>query len=308
MFNNCIFCNSATNQLTDEHIVPEFVGGALKVPFVCKPCNDKMGSDFEGSMSRNLLFSIPRHRHGIQGKAKEPIVPIQGIGVTPEGVKVTLDENFEPHVITYVSDSLTPEGAYTVSINVDAEDKDKIPAIIEKKALRYLKRVRPNMPKEEIDAYVSQTLSTIPSDPPIRRSRPALQYQMTFDMDALRFLFLKIAFEIAVYHHGPSYLMDPTAIELREAVRQRKTDIRVRGQIPAANDDLKGLTFRENCHAILLMNDGCYVRLFSTSAIIQVTEEDSRFAHPRVGDSQVQPQALHPAVRLHHRLPGRVAP
>lgn len=285
-FNHCIFCLSATNQLTAEHIVPEFVGGALKVPFVCKRCNEKIGGDFEGSTSRNLLFSFPCYLYGIQGKADKPVNPFPGVGETAEGLKVSLDENFEPHIKTQVSDSLSPDGTYTVSMTVDAADKDKIPEIVKKKALRYLKSTRPDMPEEEVDAYIAHTLSTIPSDPLVRRSRPALQYQMTLDMDALRFLFLKIAYEAAAYHHGPAYLADPTAKELRDTIYKRiykeekKSELRIKGQVPLLKDDIEPLATREECHTLLLLNNACYIRLFNTSGIVSVTEEGGRFALP----------------------------
>jgi hypothetical protein len=38
----CIICLES-KPLTDEHLIPEAIGGRLAVRFLCKPCNDRMG-------------------------------------------------------------------------------------------------------------------------------------------------------------------------------------------------------------------------------------------------------------------------
>lgn len=53
---SCIICigeNPITedNPLTDEHIIPEFIGGSLVKKNVCKTCNSKMGTGFEGALA-----------------------------------------------------------------------------------------------------------------------------------------------------------------------------------------------------------------------------------------------------------------
>lgn len=48
-FTKCIICmasndeNNKNKKLTDEHIVPEFIGGQIVVKNVCKECNSTLG-------------------------------------------------------------------------------------------------------------------------------------------------------------------------------------------------------------------------------------------------------------------------
>lgn len=45
-YERCILCRS-TGQMTEEHIIPESLGGRLYARFLCKPCNDKLGHSIE---------------------------------------------------------------------------------------------------------------------------------------------------------------------------------------------------------------------------------------------------------------------
>ena len=55
----CIFCkkNSLDGEdhiLTDEHIIPQVIGGWLTIPYVCKKCNNlTFGSKFEAELKGN---------------------------------------------------------------------------------------------------------------------------------------------------------------------------------------------------------------------------------------------------------------
>ena len=42
----CIICLE-NDALTEEHVIPEALGGDLKCEFLCKPCNDRFGWDVE---------------------------------------------------------------------------------------------------------------------------------------------------------------------------------------------------------------------------------------------------------------------
>jgi len=48
----CILCNESTD-LTREHIIPQQIGGKLWARFLCKPCNDLLGSDVEATAKRD---------------------------------------------------------------------------------------------------------------------------------------------------------------------------------------------------------------------------------------------------------------
>lgn len=50
--NRCILCLDPA-PLTEEHVIPEAIGGILEVPFLCKPCNDKLGALVEAAAKKD---------------------------------------------------------------------------------------------------------------------------------------------------------------------------------------------------------------------------------------------------------------
>ena len=134
---NCFFCEKDC-QPTDEHVVPEFAGGSLTIQEVCKGCNSKMGSDFEGPLSRSVIFRLPRHLYGIQGKSSSPINAFPGTGTTDDGTKIRIDSEFKPYMTTKIDEKKIDDGV-EVNLSIDVTDKDKIPKIIEAKIRRTAK-------------------------------------------------------------------------------------------------------------------------------------------------------------------------
>ena len=51
----CIYCkiDNLGADLSDEHIIPQVLGGAFKIPVVCKKHNDKFGHTLESELKRN---------------------------------------------------------------------------------------------------------------------------------------------------------------------------------------------------------------------------------------------------------------
>ena len=45
----CILCRTTDCPLTDEHIIPEVIGGKLFAKFICKYCNSKLGTECDVS-------------------------------------------------------------------------------------------------------------------------------------------------------------------------------------------------------------------------------------------------------------------
>ena len=53
----CIICRE-TNALSEEHVIPEAIGGDLICNFLCKPCNDVFGSSFEAKAKTDPAIRI----------------------------------------------------------------------------------------------------------------------------------------------------------------------------------------------------------------------------------------------------------
>jgi len=54
---SCILC-LRTGPLTIEHIIPQAVGGILTAPFLCKPCNDKLGARVEAAVKEDPSIQL----------------------------------------------------------------------------------------------------------------------------------------------------------------------------------------------------------------------------------------------------------
>ncbi len=69
----CIFCGLNSNDgenhvITEEHIIPRVLGGWFALPFVCKVCNNKIGSRIESNLKRNSFVVSALHKLNIVPK------------------------------------------------------------------------------------------------------------------------------------------------------------------------------------------------------------------------------------------------
>lgn len=48
----CIICHQDNQELSDEHVIPEAIGGYYHIYNVCKDCNSKLGDHVD-----NLLLT-----------------------------------------------------------------------------------------------------------------------------------------------------------------------------------------------------------------------------------------------------------
>lgn len=272
----CIFCHK-TCKPTNEHIVPEFLGGSLIIKDVCKKCNSEMGSAFEGPLSKSVLFRLPRHIHNIQGKSSAPINAFPNTGQTEDGSKVRIDSDFKPYIVTKTEEKQVFGGGFALDLTVDVSDEGKIPQIIETKIRRMLKKENPNMPREEVDTIVRNALESLPSDYKVETYQPTIKYSESMDFNHLNFLMMKIAYEIAFYHHGSNVLLDKSNIKLRKSIYERNTKAEISGRLYPKPDPFAHVSTPSDCHCLVLCRNICYIRLFDITAIIQVCDEESNF-------------------------------
>lgn len=273
----CIFCEKES-QATVEHVVPEFLGGSLIIKEVCKECNSKMGSDFEGPISRSVIFRLPRHLYKIQGKSSSTVNAFPNIGSTEDGTKVKVDSQSKPYMTTKVKEKKIEGGGIEVNLMVDASDKEKIPKIIEAKIRRTAKNEWPDMSAEEVDALVKNALESLPTKYEVRKDQPTIKYSESIDLNHLTLLMMKIAYEISFHHHGVKVLSDRSNTKLRQAIYARDIKADISGRLFPDPDPFLYVTAPENCYCLVLCKNICYLRLFNISAIIQVYDEESEFS------------------------------
>lgn len=277
MFKNiiCIFCTKES-PTTDEHVIPEFAGGSLVIKEVCKACNDKMGSDFEGPLANSIFFRLARSHYEIQGKSESPINPFPHDGLTENGQKIKMSGKGELYSVVKIEENLQDPEKIELKLIVDETDKNEIPKIFEAKLRRAAKKHWPEMSSYEIDILVNKSLSSLPINFEVQTTpNPVIGYTEGFNFNHLYFLMMKIAYEIAFHHHGSKINSDSYYQQLRDAIYTRNVSSEIVGRLFPEPDPFLSIPALENSHCILLCRNICYIRLFKFSAIIQVIEEDS---------------------------------
>lgn len=268
----CIICKK-DKELTDEHIIPEFLGGGLITKSVCKTCNDKMGNTFEGRLSNCEIFSLPNFINQVKGKSGKVPNPLEGNKKTKEGENVRVDfvdNKFRVKKHPEISITRTEEGDL-FSLHIDPSDFDKAENIIKTKIDRHY----PDMPsshREQISRKLYEDLlnGTITETTP-----PIISGSFTVDFKDIRLLFIKIAYEIGFYHFGHAFIEQPVAEKIRQSLfNQKENDIN--GRLSPEIEQLKRL-FNGNRHYIYLSRNFCYIKIYDLTAIITISEAGSCF-------------------------------
>lgn len=190
----CIICWKHSNALSDEHVIPEALGGRYHIRSVCRDCNSRLGSQVDSKLVNHTFSKFGRYTENITGKSKNIPNPFSGTHTLDddEAQKVRLDiddtDGFQPHLIPKVEcdfDQSTQK--LKLNISMPPADKDKI---LEKVEKRYGIRIdRQNLPIVSKQVTVKTKLFV-----------DTLQFKIGL---------LKMAYEFA-YDVFPQYRSDPT--------------------------------------------------------------------------------------------------
>jgi len=83
-FSKCVICAHKfavddLNPCSDEHIIPEFLGGKFKIGILCKTCNNRLGGGFEDRLAQSFLGKLHAYKYQVKGKSKRvPSHPLVG--------------------------------------------------------------------------------------------------------------------------------------------------------------------------------------------------------------------------------------
>ena len=279
----CIICigeNPITeeNPLTDEHIIPEFIGGSLVKKNVCKKCNSSMGTGFEGALANSLFYKLPRFIHDIKGKKSSLENPFSGVYEHQEVGRFRVNENGDLTVIPDVTIEQLDNG-FAVNMSIDKSELKKAKPLLEKKIARHLKSQGKEIDKAKISEGVDKFLEEA-NQKHNKVDGPEIKGRISIDINAQVMLYSKIAYELAVFHFGDSYINDPVADKLRVMLQtqtQTQTpDNTLRGQFPAENEGYKNFFDDEN-HWVMFINSACFIQLFGLPAVVMYAEEGSQF-------------------------------
>jgi hypothetical protein len=275
----CIICKgenpiSDKNPITDEHIIPEFIGGALTVSNVCKVCNSRMGDGFEGILANSLFYKLPRFIWGIEGKQKKLSFPFSGVYEDSDLGKFQVLTSGDLYLIPEIK--LTKrENSVDVSMLIDTSELDKAEHHLKKKLSRYFKSEGKEINEPRVSKIVSELVENSEKKH-VSKQGPQITSKFSLDLNSQVLLYIKIAYELAIYHFGNEYINDVVANKLRLSLKNLMPDNSIHGQFPADQPSYHKI-FDDEHHWVLFLRNTCFVKIFGLAALIEFSEEEATF-------------------------------
>jgi len=189
-----------TKDFSDEHVIPDALGGYYHIRTVCKDCNQRAGSHVDAKLVNHVLMAIIRFSKDLRGKAKSTPNPFKGTYnyKNDPDLKVKLILDSEKRLIPYIlpiipdRDSLIKNGS--IQVILDKSDEGKIEDIVAKISDRL------GIPREKLQCVKSE----------VQRKEEPVEVRLNIDMREFKIDLLKIAYEFAI-DSLPEYLDDPEA-------------------------------------------------------------------------------------------------
>lgn len=194
----CILCRRDGREMSDEHVIPDAIGGYYHIYSVCKECNSRLGSKVDKYLLDNWLTVVKRNEHQMAGKTGVVPHPLMGEGVLEDGQKVRMEKDEEGHLFPYLIPSapIVSDDGKQVSFSLDARDAKSVNHITEK----VLKRKGFDRTRTAIESFRQD----------IHIDKPCVRMQFSIDIKSYLLSLLKIAYEFTI-DQLPSYIEDPQA-------------------------------------------------------------------------------------------------
>lgn len=273
---HCIICHKDNVELTDEHVIPDVLGGYYHIYSVCKTCNSKLGENVDIKLSGHWLMQGERNVHRLEGKKHNIPNPLVGDGALEDGTKVRIEENKAGEIVPHILPSSPKINKNGITITVDARDEK----LADKMVKKVLKKM--GLKDGEYELHPTKTEHTI--------EQPWIKQEVSLDVSDYRIGLLKIAYESAV-DKIPAYYNDPKARLYSKILED--------GAIDRLNEvDFQGDAFlsaslkpfddyieysRPKRHFLFLINSGgklhCIVRLFDICQNVVLSDRE----YPEIG-------------------------
>jgi hypothetical protein len=205
----CIICREEKDEFSDEHVIPDAMGGCYHIYNVCKGCNSIMGDKVDSKLVNHMFSKYSRFLYKLEGKTGEIPNPFDGThhleNDTTIKFKLIPDENsvITPYMLPSTSEEKIDEYKYRINISVDDKDIDKIDNILNKK----LKRLGLNS-SQIVARDTTQTA----------KKGLTVETHSYFDLVEFKIGLLKIAYEFAV-SNIEDYFYDKMAVEISNVLK-----------------------------------------------------------------------------------------
>ena len=194
----CIICHQDNQELSDEHVIPEAIGGYYHIYNVCKDCNSKLGDHVDKLLLNHWFIKAARHEKRLKGYKGHILNPLIGEGSLSTGEKVRVEQDDEGKIsVRFIptSSEVSNDGR-SFKIQVDAKDEKSVSKI----RTKILKR-------HNIDETKVQIVSDYQI---VKIEHPEVRMQFTIDIKSYKLGLLKIAYEFTA-DKIKGYTDDPIA-------------------------------------------------------------------------------------------------
>lgn len=281
----CIICRTEKDNLTDEHVIPDALGGYYHIHTVCKDCNDKLGGNIDTPLVRHWFSEFERDALSIKGKTGCIPDPLAGTYILQDhpNKKARLQRDKDGQYAPFLYSSIE-ENENGLGISIDKSNSRKEVERLKNRAAKQLAE-KLRVPIEQI-AFKEEEIRCYES--------PWMHAQKEIDLHFFKLGLLKIGYEFAVDSLS-EYYSDPTAIEiskfLYDVANCTETDlcdelcdkigqfVRVVGMgIDSPNALAELFDFTKNKHYLMLSDSPegliCFIRLHNTfSAMVMLSKK-----------------------------------
>lgn len=202
----CIICRLEKDNMSDEHVIPDSLGGYYHVHTVCRDCNSLLGTKVDTHLINNKFGELYRSRYNLKGKTGGIPNPLGGVFTNEEDpeIKATYrrkkDGSYEPYFMPY-SKLIKDNAGNVIGLTMSLDESDLgqqeliLKKILERNNLRESDIIKTETKKVENNSAYKSTWS--------------------MNFEKMKIGALKIAYEFAVDSIN-GYFHDTTAIKISQ--------------------------------------------------------------------------------------------
>ncbi|WP_173477423.1 HNH endonuclease [Pseudomonas chlororaphis] len=209
----CIICRENKEKFTDEHVIPDSLGGYYHTYNVCVDCNSSMGKKVDAPLVNHKLSELYRFAQDIAGKTGKVPNPFAGTFTksSDPSKKARMDVGGDGKLEVYQTPEITwiEDNGKIVSLRIAVDSKDE--SRIEQIAAKAL--ARKDIPPEAV----------VRGERTVEIDTGPFTGRWAIDINNFKIGLLKIAYEFAV-DTIPEYFEDEEAVRISEVLRGAKYD------------------------------------------------------------------------------------
>lgn len=223
-FSKCVICKcdfgeNDKNPQSDEHLIPEFLGGKFKVGILCKICNNAMGSGFEDRLAQSFLGKAHANKYQIKGKSgKIPNSPLVGT-YQHDNKKIFFTPDYKIKTHYSLECIQNDDNGIVFSGHIDASDLESSKKQVVASVIRAFNKQGKKVDDVNIYKQVSQMIDNSKIN---IEYNPTINGQIVIDFHDIELLLLKLAYETLCIHLGEAVSNDEFFDGWRLSLKEQK--------------------------------------------------------------------------------------